>query len=268
MESAFRVITTELERRQLANNRYRLSSGIGRSQTFGVVNRRYGLPNDYSGACFKRPYLYKLLLDFGRDFITTPFNAITINQSYQCKPHRDRNNHGVSTLVAFGEFSGGMLRIHDDGDLKGDHCVKNRLFVCDFSLLTHSVTPFTGTRYSLVYHQAPTTNSLPPPSVVLIGKKWRFYRGEELIMNGLPDDPRRKGFKYTSPSGLSHPQASSVSRSNRVKGGKYTIRDRVCIWSGTHLHCEHNRRTNQCHECRERKSICLAHGPTQDTDVE
>lgn len=239
MESALKVIATELKRRHVASNRSRLSSGVGRSQTFGVVNRRC-LPNDYSARCFKRPYLYKLLLDFGMGFITTPFNAITVNQNYQCGPHRDRGNSGVSTLVAFGDFDGGELRIHDDeSGLKGDHCVKNRLFVCDFSAMTHSVTPFTGTRYSLVYHQTPTDVDLPPPSVRFDGKKWVFYRGEEGITHGLSDNPRRKGFKerYATQShdGLPYPLAILIPQADRKVGGEYMMGDTVRIWNGHRL---------------------------------
>ena len=118
------MIISELEKRPLRKNRYGKEAGLGRSQTFGVVNRR-SLPADYSRMCWKRPYLYKLVLDFGRDFIKIPFNAVTLNQNYQCAPHRDKNNSGVSSIIAFGDFTGGSLQIHD-GELEGIYSVKYR----------------------------------------------------------------------------------------------------------------------------------------------
>jgi hypothetical protein len=64
-EDAFVEIIKELERQPLAINEYRLKSGSGRSQAFGIVNRR-NLPPDYSRNCWCRPYLYHLLLEFGK----------------------------------------------------------------------------------------------------------------------------------------------------------------------------------------------------------
>ena len=183
MQAHFDKIIAELEQRPLQVNRYRKQAGRGQSQTFGVVKRRCLLP-DYSTLCWKRPYLYHLLLNFGNVFIKINWNSITINQNYQCSPHKDKNNSGESVLVAFGDYEGGELSIFE-GEKKGVHDVKNKLFQCDFSQVLHHVLPFTGNRYSLVFYYTPVSFSkktnetiLPPPSVRLIDGKHVFYRGD------------------------------------------------------------------------------------------
>ena len=187
MEEHFNKIITELKRQSLPNNRHRLSAGVGRTQTFGVVNRRC-CSSDYSTISIKRPYLYKLLLDFGEQFIDIEFNAITINQNYRCGIHRDSNNVGESVLVAFGDYTGGELEIHE-GEKKGVHSVKHSLFRENFGENYHSVLPFDGERYSLVFYKAPCER-IPPPSVKFEKGKWNFYRGD-ILTTGLPH-PLRK----------------------------------------------------------------------------
>jgi hypothetical protein len=190
--SAFEDIITELERLPIQKNAYRKRVGEGRSQAFGVVGKR-GIPNDYSRQCWWRPYLYKLLLDFGNKYVDISYNAITINQNYAAGPHRDRNNIGDSYLVAFGEYTGGELKIYE-GDLSGNHNVCRNPITTDFSKILHSVEPFEGNRYSLVYYYYYNKYSvqLPPPSVRLEDGKWFFYRGEEKVIRaeGLPHPKR------------------------------------------------------------------------------
>lgn len=156
---------------------------------WGVVGRRC-LPPDYSRNCWVRPYLYKLLLDFGTKYVTDiSWNAITVNQNYKAKPHYDKNNFGSSFLVAFGDYQGGALKIHE-GDLSGTHDIRHRPLITDFSKVLHSVEDFTGDRFSLVYYNFKTNRSvpLPPPSVKQENGKWFFYRGEKKITRkeGLP----------------------------------------------------------------------------------
>jgi len=193
----FTDIIQELRRLPLTVNNYR-SSGIGRSQVFGVVNRRC-LPADYSRWCWKRPYLYRLLLDFAEKHVRIPYTSITVNQSYPCSPHRDKNNIGESFLVAFGDYYGGELKIHE-GELEGDHNIFNRAIVADFSKITHSVLPFVGERFSLVFyvnkgHQKKKVD-IPEPQVVqdYATGKWIFMRGEERIdeKKGLPHPLQKK----------------------------------------------------------------------------
>ena len=190
-QEAFTEIIKELERQPIPENKYRNKSGAGRSQAFGLTNRRC-LPPDYSRNCWTRPLLYKHLLDFGKEYVDLSFNAITLNQDYQALPHRDKGNRGESYLVAFGEYSGGELNILE-GDLSGNHNIRHNPIKTDFSKVLHSVSNFTGHRYSLVYYTLKKEVNLPPPSVKFENNKYYFYRGEEIInkYSGLPH-PLRK----------------------------------------------------------------------------
>lgn len=187
--TAFAPILEELERKPLDINRYRYTAGAGRTQAFGVVNRRC-LPPDYSRQCWRRPYLYKLLLDFGHQYVTDiSWNAITINQNYAAAPHYDKGNVGPSFLVAFGDYQGGALLIHES-DLSGAHDIRHMPLIQDFSKLLHSVAPFTGQRTSLVYYSLKGVGQLPPPSVRHEDGRWHFHRGEERIgPKGLGNHP-------------------------------------------------------------------------------
>jgi len=187
-EADFKDIIAEMRRRRLYVNRYRKIVGEGRSQTFGVVSRRC-LPQDYSRQCWTRPYLYKLLLDFGKKFVShIPWTSITVNDNYKASPHYDTGNIGESYLIGFGDYTGGSLRCHNT-DLSGCHDVKYKPLLTDFSKVLHSVEDWEGERFSLVFYTI-THPPLPPPSVRQEGGKWVFYRGDELC-TGLPH-PLRK----------------------------------------------------------------------------
>ena len=202
-EEAFSDIIKELERQPLAINEYRLKSGSGRSQAFGLVNRR-NLPPDYSRNCWCRPYLYHLLLEFGKQYVDLSFNSITVNQNYKAEPHRDKNNKGDSYLVAFGSFSGGELEILE-GDRTGVYNINRTPIKDDFSKILHSVKDFTGNRYSLVYYWFDNKRlplDIPPASVKQEGDKYFFYRGDKKITRkeGLPHN--LKGRKVVKMTGI------------------------------------------------------------------
>ena len=180
---AFQEILEELHRKPIPVNEYRKLSGSGRSQAFGVVNRRCLRP-DYSRQCWLRPYLFKLLLDFADKYVSIPWTSITVNQNYAADRHRDRGNIGDSFLVAFGDFTGGELVLYE-GDLSGSHCIRHQPIVLDFSVIEHSVNAFEGERISLVFYVCKGDYALPPPSVKLVEGKWRFFRGDEPCA-GLP----------------------------------------------------------------------------------
>ena len=211
--SAFDDIITELKRQPLQKNEYRTKAGSGRSQAFGVVGRRCLLP-DYSRQCWLRPYLYKLLLDFGEKYVQIPWNAITLNQGYKADKHRDKHNRGDSFLVAFGDFTGGDLMIHE-GDLSGNHCIRHQPIITDFSKVLHSVADFEGERYSVVYYyfEMPRMKPLPPPSVKMDNGVWYFYRGEQKIhkKTGLPHPLRGRNKKVEEP-----PEPITIERKNKI----------------------------------------------------
>ena len=119
---AFHDILQELQSRSLHVNNYRKKSGDGRSQCFGLVNRR-SVPVDHSRWNWMRPALYHHLQEFARQYVDIPWTSITVNENYQAVPHRDKGNVGESFLVAFGDFTGGELKIHE-GDLSGNHNIK------------------------------------------------------------------------------------------------------------------------------------------------
>jgi hypothetical protein len=206
--SAFSDIHTELLRKRLLVNQYRDVAGVGRSQTFGVVNRRC-LPPDYCRLCWARPYLYKLLLEFGAAYVPFSFSSITVNDSYRAAPHRDKGNTGDSLVVAFGEYTGGELRLHE-GDDAGVYDIKHRGIVADFKATLHSVEPFEGRRFSLVFYniQHKRLVPLPPPSIVQNEDgKYVFKRGD-VVCKGLPHP--LQGTKHKKQS---HPDESDVRES-------------------------------------------------------
>ena len=186
---AFDKIIEELRRQPLTDNHYRKLTGDGKSQAFGVVNRRCLKP-DFSRQCWLRPYLYKLLLDFAEKYVEIPWTSVTVNQNYAAGKHRDRGNIGESYLVAFGDYTGGELRFWE-GEREGIWDINKKPIVADFSVLEHSVEPFQGERYSLVFYVCRGDYDLPVPSVRYLDGKWRFFRGEELC-DGLPHPLRKR----------------------------------------------------------------------------
>lgn len=195
-ESAFHDILQELERKPLEVNKYRNQSGTGRSQTWGLVNRR-SLPVDYSRMCWIRPKLYYHLQEFARQYVDVSWNSITVNQNYQAAKHRDKGNEGESFLVAFGDYQGGCLTIHE-GDLSGSHDIRHKPIKTDFSKIYHSVEPFTGNRYSLVFYKLKVnkmpTEPLPEGNAVFENGKYVFKRGDKIITDkeGLPHPLRNR----------------------------------------------------------------------------
>lgn len=191
-EGAFFEIYTELKRKPLDVNKYRNKAGQGRSQAFGVVNKRC-MPADASRQNWLRPKLYYHLLEFGKKYVPFEFNAITVNCNYQAAPHRDKRNDGNSFLVAFGEFSGGELEIHE-GPYLGLHNIRHKPIIADFSTMLHSVKPFEGERYSLVFYKATLKNPLPEFSVRIEDGEYFFFRGDQKITkkNPLPHPLQKK----------------------------------------------------------------------------
>lgn len=170
-------IAEELSRRPLDVNRYRTNVGEGRSQCFGIVGKRC-LPPDLSRQSWKNAYLHHLLMEYARENIKIPFTSIQVNQNMTCASHKDKGNIGISAIVAFGDYEGGELVVEGV-----KHDIKNKIFLFDGSLQEHYTAPFTGTRYSLVYHTiAPQTRfGMRVPSIaeyepVLDDGKWKIRR--------------------------------------------------------------------------------------------
>jgi len=144
----FRGVIEELQRKSLYTNNYRKNSGVGKSQCFGYVRQRNGT---YTGSRqnYERIELYQELLQLAAKILppTFPWLSIQVNQNYQTAPHLDKGNRGDSAIVAFGDYTGGELVCG------GEHVdIKNRVVIFDGSQVLHSTLPFTGTRYSVVFH--------------------------------------------------------------------------------------------------------------------
>ena len=197
-KEAFTDIYNELKRRPLMKNEYRYKAGTGITQCFGIVNKR-SLPSDYSRQNWYRPYLYKLLLDFGKQYVDISFNSVQVNQNYKAEKHRDKNNVGDSFIVAFGDYTGGRLLIHE-GDLSGTHNIQYNPIRGDFSKNLHSVEDFNGERFSLVYFtfaKKGVIPELPPFSIREENGQYFFYRGDVKITrkNGIPHPLRGRKVK-------------------------------------------------------------------------
>ena len=199
-KEAFQEIYDELKRKPLDQNQYRLKAGSGISQSFGIVNKR-SMPCDYSRQCWLRPKLFKLLQEFGDQWVPkeVPWTSVTVNQNYKAEKHRDRNNKGNSFLVGFGDYTKGNLLIHE-GDLSGAHNIQYRPLITDFSKVLHSVEDFDGERFSLVYYtfaKKGIVPTLPPCSVKEENGQYFFYRGDQKITkkNGLPHHLRGRSKK-------------------------------------------------------------------------
>ena len=145
----FKNLTDLINLRGIQVNRYRHNSGLGRSQCFGIVKQRNGC---YSGSRlnFERMDIYQELQIIGKKILPPDFQytSIQVNQNYTTLPHKDCGNRGESAIVGFGDYAGGELKIENT-----NVDIKYKLVYFDGSLHEHSTVPYTGERYSLVFHR-------------------------------------------------------------------------------------------------------------------
>lgn len=179
-------IILELERRPLEVNKYRVSAGEGRSQTFGF-SRRMSYRPYITRMTWKRIELYKLLLDFAEFHNIRGWDAIQVNQNYTTTPHRDAGNQGESYIVGFGDYTGGELMVYDE---KID--IHHKGYSFNGAELLHSTCPFVGTRYSIVFFRIVIPDKFPhftcKASVLveddnLLLNITDSYDGSEIIVN-------------------------------------------------------------------------------------
>ena len=81
------------------------------------------------------------------------YTTIQVNKNVISEPHIDKNNVGPSYGIALGDFNGGDLVLEGK-----EFCIKNK-FKKFNGTLGHWITPFKGTRYSLIYF----THTFKPP---------------------------------------------------------------------------------------------------------
>jgi hypothetical protein len=169
-KSILQDIESELGRRPLEINKYRTLSGIGRSVAFGIVSKR-SMPPDLSRSNWNRPYLAFLLEKYGRTLIDFEYTSITVNQNYKSAPHRDKGNEGPTYIIAFGNFTGGELRVEN----MENQDIQSSGFIFNGATQLHSTCDWIGERFSLVFYKAkraPLVEYLAMPiPIVLKGKQ-------------------------------------------------------------------------------------------------
>lgn len=151
-ESAFAALTAELIRRRLVVNKDRRDAGEGRSQAFGVI-RRWSYRPHLSRNTWQRPELWAMLLDFAARYVTVPWDAVTVNDSYKSAPHRDKGNEGESFTVSFGDFTGGELCMEGPSGETVSVDTRYRGFQFNGSQIRHWTAPFEGRRFCLVFYR-------------------------------------------------------------------------------------------------------------------
>ena len=101
--------------------------------------------------------LYPHLKDVYEEFASLyfpdfTFTHIQMNKNFPCPRHIDSKNVGESILVCLGDYTGGELQVEfDDKIVKIDN--KNNMYRFNGSKYYHSVLPFEGVRYSLVFYK-------------------------------------------------------------------------------------------------------------------
>ena len=96
------------------------------------------------------------------EFMTTYFkdfkwNSVIINKNNQFGIHKDKNNkEGTQSMViGLGEYEGGELNIYnEEQQILLSEDVRYRPFIYDLRNTYHSVSKFTGERYSMVFYTA------------------------------------------------------------------------------------------------------------------
>ena len=220
--SEFAALATNLTNRPLYVNPYRVNSGTGRTQAFGLV-RRWSYRPWISRNCWLRPELWQLLMDFAAKHVPIPWDAVQVNDCYESKPHRDNGNRGLSYIVSFGDYTGGELVL----DVSGQEATvdtRHRGHLFNGAITRHWNRPIVGRKFSLVFFSIewprfwPESNGRPICTIVQRNNKpwvhiedcdgsvWEA-RGPKMIMQQAPT--RR------------------VSRVGRVEGfgGRATVAD-------------------------------------------
>ena len=125
----------------------RKNSGKGRSQSMGILARRnYGVGesrnNDsYSDILREARALAKIICPH------VNYTTIAVNVDYTASEHTDRNNIGMSCVVAFGDFGGGKLNIGGT-----EYNIRHAPVTFEAAKNIHSVSTITaGTRFSCVW---------------------------------------------------------------------------------------------------------------------
>jgi len=144
--SAFEPLLEELIRDQIPVNHDRATAGKGRSQAFGII-RRWSYRPHLARNTWMRPRLWQLLLDFASVHVPITWDGVTVNDTYQSAPHRDKGNEGQSFTVTFGDFTGGDLCIGTK-----TYNTRHRGLLFNGCSDLHWTAAFEGRRFCLVFY--------------------------------------------------------------------------------------------------------------------
>ena len=90
------------------------------------------------------------------------WTSVQFNKNFRGSRHRDDKDASFQVATAFGEYTGGELRVHGQ---KGALDVDTRgRFVRFDGRYEHEVLPYEGTRYSVIYFQLEPEWSVDPSS--------------------------------------------------------------------------------------------------------
>lgn len=97
------------------------------------------------------PYLMEYFAEFrNHHFPGFHFNQVMINKNYPVSRHKDTKNVGVSTLISFGDYTGGKTRVFKKEEII-DYDSNCNPVQFNGSLYAHEVLPYEGERYALVF---------------------------------------------------------------------------------------------------------------------
>jgi len=119
-----------------------------RRTTFGYVRERFSGKYNISLYSRKHPNIYKMLMDIGNEICDHPFTSIHIVKNLVCPPHKDKNNVGVSTIVSFGDYTGGRLIIEGE-----EHdAYEKPIQFNGYEKLHSNTNDLVGTKYSAIFY--------------------------------------------------------------------------------------------------------------------
>lgn len=175
--SAFQPLVDHLSKKNIAMNKYRKNSGVGRSVTFGMVRKRSMAP-DLARNSWMDARLHYLLMKFALVYLPPDFTftSIQVNESYKCEAHFDKHNRGNSYIVGFGSYTDGELVLKEVGGDKA-YNIRHRPVLFDGSVIEHYTKEFTGRRWSIVYHTL-----VPPPKFPMVR---RLQDYEAVVRDGV-----------------------------------------------------------------------------------
>ena len=136
-----------MEELDLPVNKARANSGVGKSQTIGKVRQRFKTTYNDSAFTRKHPELKRILWALGKKYNPLPFTSVQVNHNYEATPHIDKNNIGLSFILAIGDYDGGDLIV------KGEpHNIAYHPLIFNGAKNLHSVSKIRrGDRYSFVF---------------------------------------------------------------------------------------------------------------------